>query len=111
MMLPISDFASCPPFVKVIACADNPELVNSIDIDFWAVEPFGDPDTDRAVGEIYAELAVMYARTVKKPDFITVVLAFIHGKARDGLLPAGSEAIADGFYARIARLAYVGSLN
>jgi hypothetical protein len=106
---PLSVFANYPCFVKPLVCSDNPELVNYID--FWVVEPLGDWDLDTEIGEQYADLAVMHAKVLRQPEFVACVLAFINYKARHGLLPAQSEAVVHGFFRRLAKLAYLGSMN
>lgn len=108
-LIPISEFADYPCFVRPVVCADNPEMACSIDL--WAVEPTGHWDADRATGEHYADLAVSYARAKNQPEFINFVLAGISCYGRRGWSPPGSEAIEAGFFARIARLAYVGSMS
>jgi hypothetical protein len=71
--------------------------------DGWKpAEPTGDEEMDILLGEIYADIAVKYAREVRDPAFIGMVMAAI-------LIKMG--ATEQGFLSRIARLAYVGSLN
>ena len=52
---------------------------------------------------------IRYARFKKDPAWIAFILATIHYKTRRGLLTLGS--IEGGFFARIAKLAYLGSMN
>lgn len=78
--------------------------------DGWKpAEPTGDDDMDRMLGEIYADVAVRYARAVRDPGFVAVVMAAIYFKAARGMIRMGETEQA--FLNRIARLAYVGSLT
>jgi hypothetical protein len=79
-------------------------------IDGWKPgEPSGDVVLDTLRGEIYADIAVRHARQIKNPAFIGMVLATIYFKTTRGLIKMGETE--QGFLNRLARLAYVGSLN
>ena len=69
----------------------------------------GDENTDRMLGELFADAAVRYARAVNDPAFVGMVMAAIYFKTTRGLIKMGDTE--QGFLSRIARLAYVGSLN
>jgi hypothetical protein len=107
-MTTLEEVADMPCFVEPIMCPDDPETVTALD--GWSVHPSGDEESDRATGELFAELAVKYARANDAPSFVSFVLATIQWKARDGLL-MGDGMIEHGFYDRIARLACAGALN
>jgi hypothetical protein len=78
--------------------------------DCWRVgDPSGDNDMDRMLGELYADIAVRYARAVRNPAFVAAVMSTIYFKTARGLIPMGATERA--FLSRIAGLAYVGSLN
>jgi hypothetical protein len=51
-------------------------------IDFWAVDPCGDPAADYARGQRYADEAIRHVRTTGQPAFIECVLVFISLKLR-----------------------------
>jgi hypothetical protein len=72
-------------------------------------EPVGDEEFDRILGELFADVAVRYAREIKDPAFIGMVMAAIYFKTARGLIKMGPTE--QGFLFRIARLSYVGSLN
>jgi hypothetical protein len=72
-------------------------------------EPVGDEEFDRILGELFADAAVKYARAIRDPAFVGMVMAAIYFKTTRGLIKMG--ATEQGFLSRIARLAYVGSLN
>jgi hypothetical protein len=79
-------------------------------IDGWKPgEPSGDFTLDFLMGEIYADIAVKYAREIRDPAFVWFVMAAIYFKTARGLIVMG--ATEQGFLNRLARLAYVGSLN
>lgn len=67
-------------------------------IDFWAVEPCSNADTDYARGQKYAEEAIWHVRTTKQPAFIECVLIFIGIKLRQRNQCAGGleKGFADG---------------
>jgi hypothetical protein len=69
----------------------------------------GHDDLDRLLGELYADAAVKYAREIKDPAFVGMVMAAIYFKTTRGHIKMGSTE--QGFLSRIARLAYVGSLS
>ncbi len=92
--------------------ADLPAFVErgSDYFDGWKPgEPSGDVGLDTLLGEIYADIAVRHARAVHDPAFVGMVMAAIYFKTTRGLIKMG--ATEQGFLTRIARLAYVGSLN
>jgi hypothetical protein len=72
-------------------------------------KPSGDFTLDFLMGEIYADIAVKHAREIKDPAFVWFVMAAIYFKTARGLIVMG--ATEQGFLNRLARLAYVGSLN
>jgi hypothetical protein len=79
-------------------------------VDGWKpAEPSGDAGLDTLLGEIYADIAVKHAREVRDPAFVGMVMAAIYFKTTRGLIEMGATEY--GFLNRIARLAYVGSLN
>ena len=79
-------------------------------IDGWKpARAIGDVDLDFLMGEIYADIAVKHAREIKDPAFVWFVMAAIYFKTARGLIVMG--ATEQGFLNRLARLAYVGSLN
>lgn len=51
-------------------------------VDFWAVNPCGDPATDYARGKRYADEAIGHARTIGQPAFIECVLVYMSLKLR-----------------------------
>jgi hypothetical protein len=95
-----SIWAELPSFVE---CGDGY-------FDGWKPpEPVGDEEFDRMLGELLAEVAVKYAREIKDPTFVGMVMAAIYFKTSHGLIKMG--ATEQGFLNRLARLAYVGSTN
>jgi hypothetical protein len=86
---------------------DDPTMATWID--GWSVEPTGDHVTDWNRGQDFADIAVAYARIKREPAWIGFILASIHYKVRSGLMTAGS--IEGGFFTRIAKLAYLGSMD
>ena len=83
--------------------------ISEFHFDGWKVPPAGPRDLDVALGEIFADQAVQYARRIKNPAFISCVMACILRKTADHRLePGGLE---EGFLTRISKLAYAGSLN
>jgi hypothetical protein len=68
-----------------------------------------DPDLERIMGEIYADLAMRHAREIRQPDFISMVMAAIFYKTTHGFIRMGS--LEQGFIGRISQLSYLGSLN
>jgi hypothetical protein len=79
-------------------------------IDGWKPpEPVGDDGMDRMLGELFADIAIRYAREIKDPAFVSMVMAAIYFKTTRGLIKMG--ATEQGFLTRLARLAYVGSLS
>jgi len=98
--------------VKQSVWAELPSFVERGDgyIDGWKPpEPVGEEDLDRLLGELFADTAVKYAREVRDPAFVGMVMAAIYFKTTRGLIKMG--ATEQGFLSRIARLAYVGSLS
>ncbi len=92
--------------------AELPSFVKRGDdyIDGWKPgEPSGNFTLDFLMGEIYADIAVKHAREIKDPAFVWFVMAAIYFKTARGLIVMG--ATEQGFLNRLARLAYVGSLN
>lgn len=86
-----------------------PGFISVNPLDGWRVEPFGDWDIDVAYGEGCADAIVRYAREIKQPQIISFVLWAIIRKAQVGaIVPA---AIENGFFNRLAQLAYCGSMN
>jgi hypothetical protein len=51
-------------------------------IDFWAVDPCGDPAADYARGRRYADEAIGHAQATGQPAFIECVLVFMSLKLR-----------------------------
>jgi hypothetical protein len=64
---------------------------------------------DGLLGELFADVAIKYAREIRDPAFVGMVMAAIYFKTTRGLIKMG--ATEQGFLGRVARLAYVGSLN
>jgi hypothetical protein len=92
--------------------AELPSFVERGDdyIDGWKPgEPSGDFTLDFLMGEIFADIAVKHTREIKDPAFVWFVMAAIYFKTTRGLIVMG--ATEQGFLNRLARLAYVGSLN
>jgi hypothetical protein len=92
--------------------AELPSFVERGDgyIDGWKPpEPVGDEHMDRMLGELFADVAVKYAREIRDPAFVGMVMAAIYFKTTRGLIIMGDTE--QGFLSRIARLAYVGSTN
>jgi hypothetical protein len=101
-------FGSLPPFCKPCFKEGDSTLVSYID--GWDVQPSGDVVDDIETGRKFADLTVSYARKTGSPAFITFVLDAINTKTMLG----GNKAISGieyGFFARIAQVAYRGSLN
>jgi hypothetical protein len=46
-------------------------------INFWAIEPIGDPDLDYGTGECFAEDALQYVRDRGRPNVLTCILMWI----------------------------------
>jgi hypothetical protein len=46
-------------------------------IDYWAVEASGDDEIDRIRGGIYAAEALAYAQTIKRPEFVDIVILWM----------------------------------
>jgi hypothetical protein len=78
-------------------------------IDGWNVQESNDPELDRITGELYADIAVRYAREQGNSGAIGFILATIIHKASTGRLVPGQ--IERGFFDRIAQIAYCGSMN
>jgi hypothetical protein len=107
------------PRLRQPVAGDNPaiwaELPSFVElgddyIDGWKPAPaIGDDDLDTLMGEFYADIAVKHAREIKDPGFVWFVMAAIYFKTARGLIVMG--ATEQGFLNRLARLAYVGSLN
>jgi hypothetical protein len=51
-------------------------------VDFWAVNPCGDPAADYARGRRYGDEAIGHVRTTGQPVFIECVLMFMSMKLR-----------------------------
>jgi hypothetical protein len=51
-------------------------------VDFWAVDPCGDPAADYARGQRYAVEAIGHVRSTGQPAFIECVLVFMSMKLR-----------------------------
>ena len=79
-------------------------------VDGWKPsEPLGDHDLDFVAGQLYADMAVKYARSIKDPTVLGFIIASIQSKAlRRQLTIGGTE---HGFFDRLCRLAYAGHLN
>lgn len=79
-------------------------------IDGWKpAEPLGDFDLDYLTGQAYAEMAVKYARQIKDHKVLGFIIATIQTKALRGQLTVGGTE--QGFFDRLARMAYAGSTN
>lgn len=104
---PVKQFDKLPDFCRPIPKDGNPHALSYFDA--WDVHPSGDGSEDHETGRRNAEQAVSYARTMKSPDFIAVVLMAIEVRSSLGDLSAFS--VAYGFYSRLAELACAGSLN
>ena len=79
-------------------------------IDGWKPQaPVGEHDLDFLTGELYADIAVRYARNIKNPAVLSFIIASIQSKALRGQLAIGGTE--QGFYDRLCRLAYVGHLS
>ena len=61
------------------------------------------------MGELYADIAVDYARQINQSAFLLTIIVTIQGKLLRGELKLGPTEL--GFYDRLSRLAYVGSMN
>lgn len=80
-------------------------------IDGWKPpsEPWGDYDLDFMTGELYADMAVQYARRIKDHKVLGLIIATIQTKVLSGQLAIGGTE--QGFFDRLTRLAYAGSMN
>src|ERR1035437_2309263 len=105
--VPVADLADLPIFCAPVLTIDDPTL--ACGIDGWNVDRSGDHITDWNRGQDYADLAVAYARTKRDPAWIGFILASIAFKVRFGLMTAGS--LEGGFFTRIGKLAYLGSMD
>jgi hypothetical protein len=105
--VPVADLADLPIFCKPVLKLDDPTMATWIDT--WAVEPTGDHVTDWNMGQDFADIAVRYARAKKEPAWINFVLGMMQWKISRGLIVPGS--VEGGFFARLAKLACVGSFD
>jgi hypothetical protein len=90
--------APFPSFCAFTFREDDPRAVAWID--FWAVEPCSNAETDYARGQKYAEEAIWHVRTTRQPTFFECVLIFIGIKLRERNQCAGG--LENGFADRIA---------
>jgi hypothetical protein len=96
-VLVVDKSAHLPSFCAFIFKEDDPCAVAWID--FWAVEPCSNAETDYARGQKYAEEAISLVRATRQPAFIECVLIFIGIKLRERNQCAGE--LEDGFADRI----------
>jgi hypothetical protein len=97
---PPSQYQS-PPFMKLLEDGWT---------DFWS--PPTSSESYRglvALGEHYAEMAVVHARQRQDPLVLELVISTITSKVSRGALTIGPLEL--GFFHRLSSLAYVGSLN
>jgi hypothetical protein len=87
-----------PSFCAFTFKEDDPRVVAWID--FWAVEPCSNAETDYARGLKYAEEAISHVHTTRQPAFIECVLIFIGIKLRERNQLAGG--LENGFADRIS---------
>jgi hypothetical protein len=80
-ILVVDKSAHLPSFCAFSFKEDDPCVVAWID--FWAVEPCSNAETDYARGQKYAEEAISLVRTTRQPAFIECVLIFIGIKLRE----------------------------
>lgn len=73
-------------------------------INFWAATEYGHDDTDMAVGEHYANMALAIVQRLNCPDLVAVIMADMIRLGRLGGLEAG-------FIATVASAAKCGRLN
>jgi hypothetical protein len=97
-VLVVDKNAHLPSFCAFTFKEDDPCAVAWID--FWAVEPCSNAETDYARGQKYAEEAISHVRTTRQPAFIECVLIFIGIKLRERNRCAGG--LENGFADRIA---------
>lgn len=73
-------------------------------INFWAVDEYGHTETDIAVGEYFANMALAIVQRLNCPDLVAVIMADMIRLGRLGGLEAG-------FLATVAGAAKCGRLN
>jgi hypothetical protein len=93
----IDNAGSIPTFCAVAFHGGGDAAVSWVD--FWAVDPCGDPAADYARGQRYAVEAIRHVRSTGQPAFIECVLVFMSMKLRHR--DAGELEL--GFVDRIAR--------
>lgn len=84
--------------------AELPWFVDLESLNFFAIDPVGDPETDRATGDRIAQEALTYARSHNSDALLAFALNSILERGRVGHLEAG-------FIIRITRSAMAGSMN
>ncbi|KRQ03340.1 hypothetical protein [Bradyrhizobium manausense] len=90
-----------PPFMRALESGWT---------DFWTPpKPEGSYAANVALGESYAEMAVMHARARNDPLVLELIVSTITSKAASGKLAIGPIEL--GFFHKLSSLAYVGSLN
>jgi hypothetical protein len=96
-----------------IVAADGPPfmlLLESGWTDFWAPPKlYDDYRVNVTLGELYCDMAVRHARNRKDPLVLELVVSTIVSKTTRGEIAMGPLEL--GFFHRLSKLAYVGSLN
>jgi hypothetical protein len=109
LLLRQDDPPHLPSFVRTVLDPSDPSRV--IGVDWWPLtdDPELEPGVNCALGTLFANEAVKYARARQEWGAIARIVGAIHEKIRAGLLvPGNMEA---GFFSRLCQLAYFGSLN
>lgn len=97
---------------SAIASAEPPFLrpLDNGWTDFWAPpEPCDDYTVNVTLGEVYCDMAVRHARKRNDPLVLELVVSTIISKTTRGEIAMGPLEL--GFFHRLSKLAYVGSLN
>jgi hypothetical protein len=97
--LAAADLPKLPIFCSAVLKDDDAHRVSGID--FWDVASTGDEAADVAAGDIYADIAIRYARQTNMPAFIYYVAAAIEMKIFYGIIERGPMETA--FLGRIGR--------
>lgn len=96
-----------------IVPADDPPFMRPLNngwTDFWAPpKPCDDYAANVTLGELYCDMAVRHARRLNDPLALELVISTIISKTTRGEIAMGPLEL--GFFHRLSKLAYVGSLN
>jgi hypothetical protein len=74
--LPVASFSDLPLCCAPVLYAD-PDPAHVIGINFWDLEPVGDPRADAVTGECFAEDALGYVRDHPGTEILTSILYWI----------------------------------